>query len=372
MWHILKISMLFFVFGMFPHSLMNWAQSNDAKLFLVGPTQEAIAKPIVISNDGVTDANGKCFNWPVIVDAQLLGEQSEPFQQARETVGEPLFRIDRRLKAGEWSGLDELAERLAAVNFSDTSGNQARVRLAALHGLLHTHRNEAAAAELLNLLGVPGQFEVVNEYPKSIISPAELRNGFCENLLPRFFDRGVARNLIAKNKEKWLAQQSEWSWGSRVYFAALLLAAEELENAQSFIDKWDVVNSPELREWKQIFGAQIEIAHGRFGEHTIALESQLSQLSGSAKLCGQYCLAQDLTARAKTESQHRQALLRWLEIAAISRQHQSGLAAAALNAAIVLARDRGWEFEREGLRTELLKNHADTYHGRQLLKERND
>jgi hypothetical protein len=150
------------------------------------------------------------------------------------------------------------------------------------------------------------------------------------------------------------------------------LAAEEFQEAQAVIDKWDEAISPELREWKQVLSAQIEIDNGRFGMHAIALERQLPKLNGPAKLCGQYCLAQAYAMRAKNESQYRQALLRLLEVAAVNRYRHHQLAAGALNQAIVLANDRGWEFERDRLKTELLKTHPDTYHGRQLLRERDE
>jgi hypothetical protein len=358
--------------SVFSNAFSAWAQSNEAKLFLAGPTQVAVSKPIVISNDGVTDAEGDFYAWPAIVDAQLLGEQTEAFQQAREMVGEPLFRIDHRLRMAEWTGLEQLANGLTTLEFSEASGNLARVKLAALHGCLHSQQNEAAASHLLNLYGVPRLNEVAREYPKLMTSPDELQTGFCESLMPLFFDRATAVNLVVKNKSTWLRQSPEWRWGSQLYFAALLLAAEEFQEAQAAIDKWDDSASPELREWKQVLDAQIEIANGRFGVQAIALERQLPKLNGPAKLCAQYCLAQAYVMRAKSESQHRQALLCLLEVVAVNRHRHHQLAAGALNQAIILANDHGWEFERNRLKTELLKNYPETYHGRQVLRERNE
>ena len=372
MWHSPNNLINFAVAILFLNAHSGLAQqNNEAKFFLVGPTQIAVSKPIVISNDGVTDSVGKFFPWPILVDAQQLGEQSDEFQQMRQLVGEPLFRIDRRLRMGEWSGLEQLANGLTTKEFSEASGNLARIKLAALHGCLHSHRYEAAASNLINLHGVPKLEEVVKEYPKLITSPNDLQTGFCENLLPLFFDRITARDILAKNKLIWLRQLPERQWGSHLYVVGLLLAAEEFQEAQVVINTWDDA-AAELREWKLVFNAQIEIANEQFGEKSIVLERQLPKLHGLAKLCGQYGLAEAYAVRAKTESQSRQALLRLLEVVAINQRHYDQLAECALSRAIALANDRGWEFERDRLKSELLKNHPDTYHGRLLLKERDD
>lgn len=343
--------------------------ANDI-LFLNGPSRVQLIPPLEISESGIADSNGHHFPWQAVRSARLSNStDQQKFVLLLQQVGEPLYLLDRRLKLGDAHGLIELCEKLEPFGSKLSQEDASLLALANLQGSSQNHQDEIAIMHWLNFLRVGSASSTAACYPESRISDEEVKSGMLTRIFPLFFDSSQARFALSQLDNS-VYQLKESTTGHRVYRVALLLACDDIDEAQRQMISWPVDEIPALKEWQQIFALQIELQRGTVDRATlVAIENQLTEFSYAGRWVARFWLQVAQSASSTTDRNFRNAMLSWLEIAAESADRHPNFTAAALSHAQQLAEGRNWTFEASRIRSELIEKYRMTYFGK-LAREK--
>ncbi len=352
----------------------SWSQTtvdvNDI-LFLNGPSRIQVTPPLEIGEAGISDSNGQRFAWRTIWSARLSNAaDQQKFDSLRQELAEPLYLMNRRLRLGDTRGLLELCEKLENFASRLSQEDASLLALASLRGSFQNHQGEIAIVHWLNFLRIGSASSMAACYPEADISEEEVESGMLISVLPLFFDSSRARTALSQ-LDRSVHQLKESTTGDRVYRVALLLACDDIEEAQRQMISWPVAENPALKEWQQIFALPIELQRGTADRDTIvSIENDLAEFSHMGQLVARFWLAVTQSTSSRTDRDFRDAILIWLDIAAESGDRHPNLTAAALFRAQELAEARNWTFEASRIRSELMEKYRMTYFGKLAREKR--
>lgn len=326
--------------------------------------------------DEVVDGDGNSYDWDQIHSAVLNDGRQQEFDRLLRDFGVPLFRVRHRLANQDLSSLSEVVEPLYRTQRGNevTAANRRNrylLSLAAFRSRLadgnpanalipFIEACEIRSSQLANELnGIP-------EIQDVDLSADEVRNQFTPLLPPIWFDVEAARRsgqelnaLVAKD----LTQSTD---GTLIYLASLSLAAGDTESAVEALDELSLRSGHLVETWLPILRVEMEIGKIVKGPATDALRKSHRRLQGPERAVANYLLALQI---GDNPDDFDSAILDLLYIPANHGSSLKSLSAAALHQAALIS-TRGKKIkEADLIKSELLKNYQNTYHGRlQIVK----
>lgn len=219
-----------------------------------------------INVDGIVLTDEQIIAWDQLEDLTGSDEHREEFLRLQSEVGDDLFRARTRLERGEVDGAGPLCEAHVA-KFQERDSRSARIILAgAAQYRISQGRSEDAVLPILALLSHLPISTVIDEGQASDETDFyELRSwglhidpatGFCDELLPIWFDETRAREVLPEVL-KWYESQGETLIpASSIYVASLASHAGEFERAKQIANQARPV-SADMNELAQIVDWQI-------------------------------------------------------------------------------------------------------------------
>jgi hypothetical protein len=309
--------------------------------------------------DGLTLDDGRHFSWDQILQGDVgTGQQSE-FDRWLVEIGDPLFRVRQRLVSHDFATLQPFADRLAERALAAGVENKTLylARCAQLRSLLSHGRREAAVIPLLQIL----KLRAANPGFARLDALGSLRLtefGICEDLLPVWFDREQAEEVISMPGASAELRENAGP-AARVYLTTLAIAANQLQpdknhNPLADDDPWQAIYSAQsallVENWQQVLDSLPDEADTSAADrHAIALYYR------------------GLASRGLTQSvaanEDRSWMLTLLQIPANYQDRFSELSAAAIFAVVADPVNQA-DSQFDGLRKELATRYRNTVFGK--------
>jgi hypothetical protein len=324
--------------------------------------------------DGVRLRGGQVVAWDEIERGAVAPQHQAAFDRMLGDLGEPLYRIRRRLTVGDYAELSEPAEALYPRYVGRNSETAYMVLQATMWSRLASGRREAALEPYLYCLeylrraagrpvNLPGDRRLT-------FDPA---TGMTPELAPVWFDGDAAKAAMPGALKAAGLMRPPLPKGVHVYYATLALAGGEPSRAAQVLA---AVTERQglLGELREIVLAQAEIAAKRPNEAVARLSQILDRMSPANKPLALYWLG--LTKLQSDQPRTRQeGLLELLHVPALYGKSHPHLAAAALFRAMHALADQNNSAGAMAVRGELLARYGQTYHAAKAQTEpepRND
>jgi hypothetical protein len=270
-------------------------------------------------------------------------------------VGEPLFRIRRRLAARDYGSLQPFADRLAAVaeTHEPRGSTLYMARAAQLQYELQQSRREWAVVPLMDLYRLrAGRPEL-----SAADEAAGLRfdeEGICENLLPVWFDYDAAQQAF-----KALDNEADAGPAAEAYRITLAIAARNSEAAEG----------RRASPWEPLYFAQSALLAEKPAEAADRLDPSTHADSAARHAIALYYygIARRDLATASGAKADRAWMLSLLEVPANYEDRFPELAAAAIYAVVTGDEDRESESIRR-LQEQLTGRYRDTVFGQRFSR----
>ncbi|MCA9266848.1 MAG: hypothetical protein KDA41_00180 [Planctomycetales bacterium] len=321
--------------------------------------------------DGVTLDDGARLSWDEIETGKLDGQRQALFDKYLANIGIHLYRIRQRLAVGDYRSLLPHAEAIARF-YQDRDSDTAYVVMQSLMwGRMANGQREAAVAPYWRC------FELLRaRQGKPPALPGERRlkydpsTGVCLELPPIWFDRDAAQAAMSSVAAAIGQVQEPRPDATRVYYAALALAAGDVEAAERAAAGVGDANRT-LAQLRDIVLAQREVEAGAPGAKLQWLQTSLDKLDEANRPLALYWLGRSQAASDDAQVQ-QQGLLNLLRLPAAYAEQQPDLAAAGLFAAMNSLEARGELPASIAVRGELLSKYAQSWHAAKAAPSRSD
>ena len=212
--------------------------------------------------DGVVLQDGRLLGWDQIQRGTVSGDRQAAFDQFLEALGEPLFRIRKRLAAGDYRELSAEAESLYERYRGRQSGTAYVVCQAVMWSRQARGLRESAVEPYLRC------FRILRTQPDDAIDlPGERRltidrvTGMSPDLAPVWFDAQAAKDALPGVLQAVAELPAPRPEGTRVYYGTLALAAGNTEEARRVLTGIEG-QQPALARFREIALAQVDVATG--------------------------------------------------------------------------------------------------------------
>ncbi len=344
------------------------ASSADDRIVLRN-TQVITGKTVVsFDPDGVRLSGNppQVLGWDEIESGRVAVDQAR-FNATLKQLGDPLFRIRRRLNDGDYRDLVEPSEAVFPQFAARRSPTAYMVVQALMWGRLAEGRRESAlepyllAQEILRAspraaTGVPGERKLAFD-PTTGLSP---------DLLPIWFDRDAAKAALPGVVKTLEGLKPPVPPGLWLYAGTLAMTAGDSVAADRLLGQVKS-DTRAIRELLQIAAAQREMLDGQPGASVASLKREAKQAAFVNKPLAHYWLGLAGAASAD-ETRMREGVLELLHLPALYGQSHPELAAAGLYQAqkALEAKD---DPAATTLRSELLTRYAATTFAARLQSE---
>ncbi len=302
------------------------AESRAPEAILVLRTRDIVRGQLTqLTDDGVL-LGETWISWGDIEQGLVPRRQAE-FTERLQRLGEPLFRLQIRLRHGDDRRLAAPLQALESVYQMRRSRTAYVVWQARMWNRLADGRSADAAVAYLHC------WDLLQENPAwrdALPGGRVLRHqatlGLADDIAPVFFDAEQA-TLALRELERW--EPAAPPPGFHLYRAALAIAAGRAAAADGALRAMGPHGDGRMEHWRHLLQARRMLDEGRpaLAEELLATVSQES--SGAVRGWSWYWLGCAAFDAAKTEQQRRDAQLWWARAAAIYGEHDA-LAAAAL------------------------------------------
>jgi hypothetical protein len=315
--------------------------------------------------DGVVLQDGRVLGWDQIQRGTVSGDRQAAFDQLLEALGEPLFRIRKRLAAGDYRELSEEAESLYERYRGRQSGTAYVVCQAVMWSRQARGLRESAVEPYLRCFGI------LRTQPDDAIDlPGERRltidrvTGMSPDLAPVWFDAQAAKDALPGVLQAVAELPAPRPEGTRVYYGTLALAAGNTEEARRVLTGIEG-QQPTLARFREIALAQVDVATGNPQGAVQRLEGLPPADSVETQPLWLYWLG---VARLQSPNRLTQqaGLLDLMVIPAVYSDQHPELAAAALYRAVETYAARGQSQALAAVRRELLDRYGQTYYAAKL------
>lgn len=310
-------------------------------------------------------ANGRrMLRWDEIARGRVSEALQPTFDQLREELGLPLFRLRQRLKTGDYRALLAPAQELAPRFIERKSDAAYLVAQSLMWGALANGQREAALAPYLRAVELlRTNVADAKRLPGERRLAFDAQTGLSPELLPLFFDQAAAREAMPQVRDAITAMSVPRPEGTRLYFGALALVAGDQETAGKMLDGW----TPEARslaELRRIALAQREVLAGTPGAAVAALKAEGAKLLPEYRALAEYWVA--LATDPQDSVSRQDAALDLLGMVVRYGTSQPAIAAAALDRARQLLADAGDAAGAAALARELAQRYPTTWHAQRL------
>ncbi len=350
-----------------------WTGAILALVFMAAPglaqdqivlrNTQVIKKPILsFDEDGVKIKGQKDLGWDEIESA-TVGSNQKRFNDLLNDLGPNLFKVRKRLENGDYADLLDFAKGLFPRYAGRRSATAYMVSQSLMWAYLATGQREAAVEPYLVCLDYLPTQKVV-ALPGTRRLRWEPATGLSPELAPIWFDAAAAKKSLPA-VEKTLGTVSKTIPGGAFYYGATLaLSAGQPDVADKLLAR--MPQDKTLGELALIARAQGEILAGKEGPSVKALAKQCSSVHSDCHPLAHYWLG--LAAlRSQDQAKKKEGLLRMLYLPALYGEQAPDLSAAALHLAMeTLEAAPATKNQAGRLRTELLTQYPQTYHGMRL------
>lgn len=304
---------------------------------------------------GVQLADGRRIAWDAVLRGDA-GDRQPDFDRWLAEVGEPLFRIGRRLKSGDHGSLQPWADQLAARAARESAPSPALylARSAQVQDRLHFGQRAAAVIPLLELLALRESAPELKRLDR-LTGLRFADQGICENLIPVWFDPESAGRVVAMLE----STGEPVSPAATVYRQSLKTAA----GGQTRPTAGDAVAS-EIAWWPVIHRAQVALAEGDAATVLADLDpDRLTETPVAHAVALYYSGLAARNGRSPNQAQPVQWALVLLSVPALYEDRFPELSAAAMDAVVDHPQFRD-NRQFDGLRDELKNRYRNTVFGR--------
>jgi hypothetical protein len=279
--------------------------------------------------DGVRLDNGTTLGWDEIEKAKIAPQRQAEFDRLLGELGDPLYRIRRRLTDGDYRSLLPHAEAVVDHYLDRESATAYMVLQALMWGRLAAGQRELALAAYLRCLEFLRRWpDKQDSLPGSRRLRFDRRTGTSPELLPVWFDREAARRALPEVRTAAGRMRAPRPEGVYLYVATLALTADDRSFADRVLGVAQFSDS-RMRELRELVRAQTEVLSGDPSAAVGQLTGSWQEISETNQPLAIYWLG-----RAEIASQdadvRSQGLLHLLRIAALHGEEDSELAGAAL------------------------------------------
>lgn len=322
-----------------------------------------------VNPDGVTlqqEGAAKTYGWDEI-DSGIAPDQKKFDSYLRE-IGDPLFRVRQRLKAGDYLEMSAPAEKLFPLFVERSSGVAEAVSFATHLARDARHRREMALEPLLACLAMRSRAGHATEPRFAAANNRKLTLdaiGLVREFPPVFFDETAAREALASygnRLRQWPGGKP--TLGARIYVASLANCAGDFAAALE-IEK-SLADQPAVAEWRTLLAAQREIRQGAPRGAVEAMRAKLDTLHEPARMVGIYFSG---LAGLKATPAGREPVISFLSLPARYGTTSPELAAAGLYHAALSLEKESDSRAALAVRKELLTRFSATYFGSRLARE---
>jgi hypothetical protein len=300
------------------------------------------------------------------VEAGTVGAKQAEFDQQLAAVGDPLFRVRQRLKAGDFRELLDPAERLFPAFKDRATGTAEAVCQATALARLAAGKREAAVEPFLCAAALRGRPGVV---PPPRFQPANGRSaaatgpyGTWPALPPVWFDPAAAKDAlprVAARLKAWPGGKAPP--GAHLYAATLAATAGDTAAAAAHEKELGAAGT----DWAPVLAAQREVEAGPAGAAVERLERKLDALKEPVRAVALYWVGVG-RVRAADPAAKKRAVVTLLHLPALYADAAPDVAAAGLYHAAVALDELTDARGAVAVRSELVTGFPQTVHAARL------
>lgn len=344
-------------------------------------------KVLSFNEDGVQLEGGRVLGWDEIERATVDPAQQEAFNRALAELGDPLYRVRRRLEDGDYKSIPPVAEEGSGkpapeyksllteteAVFARYAGRRSKTAYMVFQGLMWARLEAGRREEALE------PYLECYEYLRTV-GPAhaslpgkrrlefDLATALTPELAPVWFDPQAAKAALPRVLAAVGRMRKPLPDGVRIYCASLALAAGEEASARNALDglKADV---PAIAQLRGILEAQREVQSQKPGAAVERLREAVGTLDPMNRPPALYWLGLAETGAADPGAR-REGALRLLHLPALYGKAHPELAAAGLYQAMKTLAALDDADGAASLRRELLGRYSQTFFASKLRNER--
>ena len=315
--------------------------------------------------DGKRPGGTDLIPWDEIERGRVSEKLQGEFDNYLHELGPDLYRLRRRLKIGDYEGLQSAAEKVFPQFVARQSQTAYLVCQATMWSRLAHGQRESAVEPYLRCLEL-----LRSGVAKEALLPGTRRlasgpdTPYCLDLAPLWLDAAQAKQALPGVQEAIKKMASPRPDEAYLYYVSLALAAEDVPAAQKVLAAVQA-KEPFAAQLRDVLLAQQEVLGKNPGTHLGGLEARLPTLHPANRLLAQYWLG---TWRATgDEAAQRDAALDFLTVAALAEDHDQELTAAGLYHAWQIL-DKLKDTAAAAVRQELLGRYRDTAQGKRAAE----
>lgn len=315
--------------------------------------------------DGVVLDDGTTITWDRIAEGEVDASKQAEFDKLLKELGGHLYRIQQRLKTGDYEGLLEHAVALYPRYESRQSPTAYMVFQSLMWARLASGQREQAVEPYFRA------YEYCRTVrPSKPQLPGTRRlnfdpaTGLTPSLLPVWFDADAAKASLDGVRKAARAMKRPHPDGVYLYYVTLALTAGEAGSTAEMLNRVEGA-ARASKELKQIVLAQQEVLTGDLEGDVSRLRATVDVMLPQNQAVGCYWLGLAKINKAATETR-REGVLRLLRIPALFGSQFPELAAAGLYHAMTTLRDLDDVKGSLAVRRELQIRYAQTTHAAKL------
>jgi hypothetical protein len=323
-------------------------------------------KVIAFDEDGVRLDDKRVVGWYEIEEATLGDDQQAQFDRMLAELGDPLFRIRRRMRDGDYKDLAKHTEAVYPRYMNRKSPTAYMVMQATMWSRIALGRRESAVEPYFRC------FQYLRAHPDANDAlPGERRlkydpqTGLCASLAPVWFDVAAAKTALPNVFKSIRAISRPRPQGAYVYFATMALAAGQAAEADLGLAAITSDSGP-IRELRDIVAVQRELLTGKPGAASLTLDARLADISPANRPIALYWLGRVKLISTDVDTK-KSGLVQLLRIPALHGSQAPEISAAALSYGVAVLKQFDDVRGSVALRNELLVRYGQTYFATQAL-----
>ncbi len=333
-------------------------------------------------------SDGRELDWDQILTATVASERQAEFDRNIVEIGLPLYRIRRRLSVQDWAGLTDLAERqYERLAFDGLQAKQNPrstylICVATMKSRLYRGNRASAVLPFLQAALIQQAWQTNEEDHLTFLPPADVRSLQSSEILPIWFEHQQVELAFPRFASSFVPTSETQVAGPIIYMASMAIEMKRLELARQLLPLLSD-STDQVKAWRLILLAQIQIAQGDSAAASKLLESNQANLVGGSVAVAHYLSAAEFferqhqpdnasdqltKARQTAIDQRADAMLRLLRIPALFGERYPALSAAALYQSSQIAKSMAWDAESQTLEQELSIRYPRSFHAQLVRK----
>lgn len=343
------------------------AEADDGDRFLIVRDRGLlpVEGPLSLETDGVRWGSRELFRWESILDGKVDPEIQAEFSGRVRTYGIPLGRLLDQLGREDWVAAAESGRQLSLQMAQEPHPVQVLVSLAAYREALANGEREWAVGPWLEMVSNPALGPAGEIAGWSGLLPPTLGQGEIPGELPPVWGDVEQAGRAWESLQPALRaaqRRGRLSVGWFVYGISLASAAGETADAKALWEAWQASGTADP-VWSGICGAMLEIAEGQTAGAGAVLK-ELAGPDGGDRGSGRTVLSPVAAVTRDywiVVSRYRQnladspatAFRELMGFVALRKDEWPEVAQVVLLAAMALAREQNWDWERQVTEREL-------------------